>query len=225
MLRVVTARSHSSGGVANYLHCVNSAPRSRAPRSPFRVHIRLVRSLLVFVLAAVAPFVGAAQQVPAADSIPLVSITAGHYVTCGLNVEGRAFCWGANQFGQLGTSRSVDVCNGTEMSDTPCALHPIAVVTELAFLTIDAGARHDCGIATDSLAYCWGSSGLGPLGTMLPLERCAVTGRFDPAHDQCSHRPAPVYLPQDGTTRRFAAISAGDEVSCGLAWGDASVWC
>ena len=86
---------------------------------------------------------------------PLVNVTAGLYHTCGLTQEGNAFCWGANDLGQLG--------RGTTGGNDPT---PTRVLTTLRFTSIDAGGWHTCAVAIDGTAHCWGWDGWGQLGNV-----------------------------------------------------------
>ena len=78
---------------------------------------------------------------------------------CGL-VHGKAYCWGANAYGQLGNGTSVD------------KLVPTAVAGGLTFTLISPGGAeawiytgaHACGIAAGGKAYCWGANHYGQLG-------------------------------------------------------------
>ncbi len=81
------------------------------------------------------------------------SISAGFRHTCALNTAGAAFCWGNNDFGQLG----VGVTGG--LSDAP-----IPVAGGLAFQSISSGGDHTCGLTLGGTAYCWGSNAAGQLG-------------------------------------------------------------
>jgi hypothetical protein len=64
----------------------------------------------------------------------------------------RLYCWGSNEFGQLGVG-------GTEPSS-----HPLAVSSDRAFLGVAAGGFHSC--ARDELGdvWCWGANDRGQLG-------------------------------------------------------------
>jgi hypothetical protein len=87
------------------------------------------------------------------DTAAFSSISAGFQHTCALTVNGTAYCWGKNEFGQLG------VGGYGGFSDVP-----IAVITGAKFTTISAGGDHTCGITTAGAALCWGSNVDGQLG-------------------------------------------------------------
>lgn len=76
--------------------------------------------------------------------------SGGH--TCALTSGGIAYCWGRNQFGQIGIGGTAD------------RQRPALVNTALTFVRISAGSRHTCGIASTGMAYCWGSNAGGQLG-------------------------------------------------------------
>lgn len=95
------------------------------------------------------------RPVAVASPIPLVTLTAGGSHTCGLDGSGRAWCWGDNAWEVLGhrwdvTSRSAE---------------PVAVSGGQVFQTLNAGGDFNCGLTQTGAAYCWGSHGLGELGT------------------------------------------------------------
>lgn len=118
--------------------------------------LSLLRSAAVLGLASARVLAG--QTSPAApqvvsDELRFTSITAGGTHSCGLTAEGRAYCWGRNDVGQLGDSTT---------TDRPT---PVPVVGGILFRFITAGAHHTCGISTDYDApYCWGGNESGQLG-------------------------------------------------------------
>lgn len=77
-------------------------------------------------------------------NVRLRSVSAGLEHTCGLDRDGRAFCWGANESGQIGTGTTGDT------------LPPQAAATTLRFNSISAGYQRTCGITTEGELYCWG---------------------------------------------------------------------
>ena len=92
------------------------------------------------------------------------SVSAGADHTCAVKTDGTAFCWGSNQFGQLGVAATDTVC-ATGSQTFSCSSIPVAVSTNLKFLSISAGQRHTCAITTDRDAYCWGGNDQNQLGT------------------------------------------------------------
>ncbi len=94
------------------------------------------------------------------------TLTAGFGHTCALR-GGRAFCWGRNDQGQLGSARADDLCE-----DVRCNVSPIRVEGIDRFTSIAAGGDHTCGIADGSL-YCWGSNQYGQLGADSSIKRAA----------------------------------------------------
>lgn len=74
----------------------------------------------------------------------------GH--ACALTRAGKAYCWGANDRGQLG--------DGT----TTLRLEPTPVTGGHAFDSIAVAGQHTCAIERGGDAYCWGSNVDGQLG-------------------------------------------------------------
>jgi len=89
---------------------------------------------------------------PVAGKITFVAISAHADHVCGIATGGAAYCWGANQLGQLG--------NGSTASSN----RPVAVAGELRFKVISVGAAHTCAVTTDGAGYCWGANPSGQLG-------------------------------------------------------------
>jgi len=74
--------------------------------------------------------------------------------TCGVTLDGNAYCWGYNGWGSLG--------NGSNATQSPT---PVAVAGNLKFRSVSSGADHTCGVTTDNKAYCWGNNDWRQLGT------------------------------------------------------------
>lgn len=80
------------------------------------------------------------------------SISASRYHTCGLALNGTAYCWGYNGYGTLGN-------NSTTNSNVP-----VIVNAFLKFSSITTGTEHTCGSTLSGAAYCWGRNSSGELG-------------------------------------------------------------
>lgn len=132
----------------------------------------------------------------ARDTVEWLDVTAGTNHTCGRALDHSARCWGKNDHGQLGTGQADSL-----------ARRPVVVTGGHSWIMLAAGGAHTCGIASDSLAYCWGADSTGQLGDSTFTDRPA---------------PVPVY---GGI--HFSWISAGGGHTCGLStsgavycWGD-----
>jgi alpha-tubulin suppressor-like RCC1 family protein len=95
-------------------------------------------------------------------------VSAGGIHTCGITTENRAYCWGWNDFAQLGDRTTTQ------------RLTPTAVYGGLSFRDVSSGERHTCAVTTNERAYCWGRDFFGQLGdgTTYPrrLKPTAVLG-------------------------------------------------
>lgn len=121
---------------------------------------------------------------------------------CGLTAAGRAYCWGENEWGEVG--------DGT----TESRPDPVAVDGDLIFAQLTAGSAHTCGVTTARDAYCWGWNYEGELGDGTPFPGSYVN---------------PVPLAVVGG-HEFVSIAAGTAHTCALntdgtayCWGGNSV--
>jgi alpha-tubulin suppressor-like RCC1 family protein len=81
-----------------------------------------------------------------------VRVTAGYRHSCGLTSQGQAYCWGANDLGQLGDGSFTE------------RLVPTLVGGALTFAYIKAGDLSTCAVTTTGVAYCWGDNEYGQIG-------------------------------------------------------------
>ncbi|HYU00899.1 MAG TPA: hypothetical protein VEK85_11000, partial [Gemmatimonadales bacterium] len=82
--------------------------------------------------------------------------------------DGRAYCWGDDSGGRLGTTPAPESCDGS-----PCSTVPLAVSGGLRFASVAAGDTHSCGLAIAGTAYCWGQNSNGQLGDGTTTDRPA----------------------------------------------------
>jgi hypothetical protein len=97
-------------------------------------------------------------------------ISPGWRHSCALTPVGKAYCWGANDFNQLGL--------GTAPSSP--RRNPLPLSGGLTFLSLQAagGGNFSCGIVSDSTGYCWGSNGHGQRGDGTPSQGIGNSTRF-----------------------------------------------
>lgn len=134
-----------------------------------------------------------------AGDLQFESLDTGQHHTCGVTVDGEAYCWGLATDGMLGTNTAAEECG----SD-PCTRVPLPVSAGLTFRSVSAGANYTCGVTTSDRAYCWGKNTYGKLGI-------GAGGSSD----------API---QVAGGLSFRAVSAGTHHTCGVATNEA-VYC
>jgi len=134
---------------------------------------------------------------PVAVELPslVLKVATGDAHTCALTAERVAYCWGRNDWGQLGIGRF----GGT-------AATPTLVLGNLRFREIAAGATNTCALDEQGAAWCWGMVARGVLG----MDTLTVN----------RDRPSPVTLPPGVA---FLEIGVGDAHACARAAG--GVWC
>ncbi len=87
-----------------------------------------------------------------------IYISAGMAHTCGIRANGAAYCWGANDVGQLGTGNTTNAARPVQVRDTADAGY------WYDWVSITAGSNQSCGTRVNGEAYCWGEAYLGQLG-------------------------------------------------------------
>ena len=139
-----------------------------------------------------------------ASTLSFASISVGDSVACGVTSGNLAYCWGSNNYGQLG--------NG--VSSTGTSLQPSLVVgpgslAAISLVRVSAGRNHACGLNSAGKAFCWGQDLFFQLGG------------GDSLRDNSS-TPIPIK-----SSLAFSQISAGGDHTCALSgtgtavcWGD-----
>lgn len=124
----------------------------------------------------------------------------GH--TCGLRDDGSGYCWGDNQYGQLGNGTTDD-------STTPTPVDTTGLAAPKKWQTLVAGMNHTCGtlpeidvafglIFTGS-GYCWGRNNAGQLGD-----------------GSTTNRSTPVRVGGSSSTTQWISMAATNEFSMGF---------
>ena len=113
--------------------------------------------------------------VAVAGGLTFTALNVGTQHTCGRATDGTWYCWGLNNFGQLGTGATgPESCAGA-----PCSSTPVRVSAGSNLTAVFAGRRHSCGVTSAGAAYCWGENVYGQLGdgtTTNRLTPVAVAG-------------------------------------------------
>jgi len=104
------------------------------------------RFLLVFGTAI---FLGLASQGCKSDSERKIELGAFH--TCAIKQDGSLWCWGNNEFGQLGVGILSDEL-------TPVRIIPSGIAA------VSLGSAHTCAVGQDGSLWCWGNNEFGQLG-------------------------------------------------------------
>jgi hypothetical protein len=68
-----------------------------------------------------------------------------------VKTDGTLWCWGNNEYGQLGDGTNVGKNVPVQVSGTN-------------WVSVSAGGEHTCGIKTDGTLWCWGRNNYGQLG-------------------------------------------------------------
>jgi alpha-tubulin suppressor-like RCC1 family protein len=89
--------------------------------------------------------------VAVASNLTFRSISAGSDHACAVTFDNVAYCWGNNDWRQLGTG-------------TAAQSAPVQVSNSIAFASVTAGASFTCGVATNGSTYCWGANSIGQTG-------------------------------------------------------------
>jgi len=86
--------------------------------------------------------------------------SAGPDFSCAVKSDGSSWCWGRNDFGQLGNG-------GLSGQSAPVPVATLAMTTA----EIASGSSHSCARKLDHSVWCWGWNGFGQLGDNTALDR------------------------------------------------------
>jgi alpha-tubulin suppressor-like RCC1 family protein len=145
-----------------------------------------------------------AVRIPTATAglVEMTQLTAGGSFTCGLDTQSIVYCWGSDEFGQLGVGGASDPCGATR-----CVMQPMPI-PEMVFDTVVAGGSHACALRAGA-AYCWGYG---------------VSGRLGDGNSVHRNTPTPVQ-----GNLEFTRIAAGGAHTCAIArdgngycWGNSA---
>ena len=136
------------------------------------------------------------------------AIAAGDAHTCAVTASGVPYCWGSGLDGRLGTG---NVTSRTSPSPVSTSALPAGV----RFSTITAAFAHTCALTTAGVAYCWGSTDQGQIGSGNAIQQTS---------------PTPVSISALPSGTAFSTLTAAKGYTCALTtagvpycWGDNSL--
>ncbi|MBA3542161.1 MAG: hypothetical protein H0T79_21280 [Deltaproteobacteria bacterium] len=192
-----------------------------------------------------------ALPAPPAPDAPLPAerwrmVDGGSAHTCGVRVDHTLWCWGRNDFGQLGLGMTPRIMEVTE---------PRRVGTRTAWASVSTSGETTCALELDGSLWCWGRNQHGQVGdgrvgegmprhepfqvpgtwstvTSGPRHTCAIQGerascwgngldgeRGDTTNT--SETTTPTLVAGD---HRWTTIAAGGRATCGIQL-DGTLWC
>ena len=136
-------------------------------------------------------------EVVGADNYGFREASAGNYHTCALKLNGKIFCWGKGDSGQLGnhsqSSSNIPVAVVIDENQTP--------LTGVKQVTL--GDNFTCVLKNNGQVLCWGEGSLGQLGNNSTSVRSLL--------------PVMVVVDAEQTPLgNIKQISAGDQHACAL---------
>jgi alpha-tubulin suppressor-like RCC1 family protein len=133
---------------------INPGSIQATPTGSAKVHVA-VSATTTFILSCQG-WDGPVNSTPVTVSVTdsnWSQVSAGMRHTCAMKNDGRIFCWGDGEYGQLGD-------NSTSGSTVPVQENTLA--TDWAQLS--TGSYHNCALKNDGRIFCWGGNGNGELG-------------------------------------------------------------
>ncbi len=129
------------------------------------------------------------------QSEPYVAISVSDNSACAAGQSGQVYCWGSNDFGQLGDG------------STKSRATPVPIKSDRRFSSVSIGGHGACGLTANGNVLCWGRNDLGLIGD----------GKPRPLNSFRSPE-------QISVNESFVSVSTGDDFACAVSTsGD--VWC
>jgi alpha-tubulin suppressor-like RCC1 family protein len=118
--------------------------------------------------------------------------------SCGVTTDDKAYCWGLNQEGDLGTGMSQN------------SFTPAKVTGGRRFRFVNTGREHACGVTLSNAVFCWGGNQYGQLGDGSGMD-------FNP-------HSTPVRVAGNLSFNAVSAFTLGNH-SCGWTTTDGHAYC
>lgn len=126
--------------------------------------------------------------------------------SCGIDQDQQLYCWGQNEFGQIGSLTAIRYGQDKYHESQPT---PTRVGAANNWIQVSTGYAQSCGIKSDQSLWCWGLNKHGG----------DIYGRLGTGSNVEYHAQPQLLFGQDWTH-----VKVGKELSCATK-SDHSVWC
>ena len=137
------------------------------------------------------PDAQADRVAPPPRGLVAIQVVTGDSHSCAIDPTGQVYCWGSNEYGQLGLPLDVGAVSIPRLVDLPAGTR----ATQLA-----AGGHHTCAVTDRDGLLCWGRNDAGQLAR--PPSAVAP--------------PDAIVPPSALATVDFVAVSAGRAHTCAI---------
>jgi hypothetical protein len=151
-----------------------------------------------------------ARPVPVSGGMPFRALSAGGNVSCALDADGRAWCWGK------GVGAAAEGC----ASGGVCSFRPVPFAPQTAFAALRVGEDAVCGVTTGGAGHCWrpvrGGRGQWAMTAVAPGERLAWVDQYADWMDSDDQIICAVAADGRGLCQGmndYAQLGAGDTVT------------
>ncbi len=142
------------------------------------------------------PLTNSSNPVLVSGLTNVTQVSAGKYHTCALRNDGTVWCWGLNDYGQLGNNSTTD-------SPTPVQVRGVGGTGYLTGVTeVGADGKFTCARLSSGEVRCWGRNQSGQLG--------------NGTNNNSSTPVAVVDVGGSGTLTGVSAITTGANHACAL---------
>ncbi len=131
------------------------------------------------------------QLAPQPRGLVASEVVTGDAHSCALDPAGDVYCWGSNEYGQLGLPLDVAAFSVPQLVELPTGVRAIGLA---------AGSQHTCAVTDRKTLFCWGRNDVGQLGR--PASSFAA--------------PDVVVPPPVLATAAFVAVAAGRAHTCAI---------
>jgi alpha-tubulin suppressor-like RCC1 family protein len=143
-------------------------------------------------------------EVALPKGVTFTSLSLGGAHACAVGSDGALYCWGANNYGQLGLGDNTSV-------GVPTAVPGLTNVEQVA-----TGDSFTCARTSDGAVWCWGDNQEGSLGD----GSMSHAGCTSPMATDCSASPVQVMGIDDADD-----IGAGYRHACAVRASGTEIWC